>query len=161
MSHDGWYSTPACSTLYRAVQYMDGTTKNPLVTGKNTSTNSDLRIFSSDNNATIKAYVIRKNGLMPGSCMHDRFAESAEHFAKTCSALFERMIDTVPRGVLLSEVLEPLPVKPMTLQVQALVDGTFTLTGDVRVSQTSRCHARGTKVFSRSSGTCLRMTSAL
>jgi hypothetical protein len=57
------------------------------------------------------------------------------------------MIDTVPRGVTLSEVLEPLPVKPMTLQVQALADGTFTLTGDVRVSQTSRWCAQGINQF--------------
>lgn len=102
--------------------------------GKNGTTNSDLRIFSSDGNTTIKAYVVGDNVLIPRSLIHHRFAASAEHFAQTCSALFEKMIDTVPLGVILSEVLEPLPVKPMTLQVQALGDGTLTLTGDIRVS---------------------------
>lgn len=42
--------------LYRAVAYVDGTTQNPLVTSFNASVRSDLVVFSSDNNATIKRY---------------------------------------------------------------------------------------------------------
>jgi hypothetical protein len=43
--------------LYRATEYIKGATKNPLVVGPNTTTSSDLRIFSSDKNQTMKAYV--------------------------------------------------------------------------------------------------------
>ena len=40
----------------RAVDYMDGTTLNPLVVGHNDTMNSDKRIFSSDSNATMRRY---------------------------------------------------------------------------------------------------------
>ena len=36
---------------------MAGTTKDPLIVGANDTTNSDKRIFGSDNNATMSAYV--------------------------------------------------------------------------------------------------------
>ncbi|KAJ7876687.1 putative L-ascorbate oxidase [Mycena olivaceomarginata] len=41
------------------------------------------------------------------------FADSPELFASTCADLFAKMIDTVPRGVQLTEVITPLPVKPI------------------------------------------------
>jgi hypothetical protein len=44
------------------------------------------------------------------------------------------MIDTVPKGVNLTEIIEPLPVKPQGIQVVVLNDGTFALRGEVRVS---------------------------
>ncbi|KAJ7673937.1 heme peroxidase [Mycena polygramma] len=88
-----------------AKEYIAGTTANPLVVGRNDTTNSDARIFGSDGNVTMRG-----------------FAKSPTLFASTCSALFARMLDTVPRGVTLSEVLTPLPVKPDNLQ--------FTLNGD-------------------------------
>jgi catalase (peroxidase I) len=37
-----------------ASEYVDGTTQNPLVVSPNVTTRSDFKIFSSDNNATIK-----------------------------------------------------------------------------------------------------------
>jgi hypothetical protein len=43
------------------------------------------------------------------------------------------MVDTVPKGVKLTEVIEPLPVKPQEAQVVLLDDGTFALRGEVRV----------------------------
>ncbi|KAF7341316.1 Peroxidase [Mycena venus] len=78
-----------------ATEYISGTTQNPLVVGLNETTNSDKRIFSSDGNVT----------------MHS-FADSPELFASTCAGLFARMLDTVPNGVQLTEVITPLPVKP-------------------------------------------------
>ncbi|KAJ7290710.1 heme peroxidase [Mycena rebaudengoi] len=89
-----------------ATEYISGTTKNPLVVGFNDTTNSDKRIFGSDSNATILA-----------------FANSPEHFGSTCAGLFARMLDTVPNGVQLSEVITPMPVKPTS--------PTFALDGDV------------------------------
>jgi len=38
-------------------QYLDGTTKNPLVNGLNKTRVSDLRIFESDGNATMRRHV--------------------------------------------------------------------------------------------------------
>ncbi|KAF7340127.1 Peroxidase [Mycena venus] len=89
-----------------AVEYISGTTQNPLVVGFNDTTNSDRRIFGSDGNVTMLS-----------------FANSPELFASRCSELFARMLDTVPSGVQLSDVITPLPVKPSNLK--------FTLDGDV------------------------------
>jgi hypothetical protein len=50
----------------------------------------------------------------------------------TCTGLFERMLNTVPRDVQLTEVIEPLPVKPVLTMVRA-ANGTFMLSGSVRV----------------------------
>lgn len=50
------YTETFMGTL-RAVDYMNGTTLNPLVVGHNDTTNSDKRIFSSDNNATMRRCV--------------------------------------------------------------------------------------------------------
>ncbi|KAJ7877785.1 heme peroxidase [Mycena leptocephala] len=79
-----------------ATEYISGTTQNPLVVGLNDTTNSDKRIFGSDGNVTMLS-----------------FANSPELFASTCAELFAKMIDTVPRDVQLTDVLTPLPVKPI------------------------------------------------
>ncbi|KAF7349744.1 Peroxidase [Mycena sanguinolenta] len=89
-----------------AMEYISGTTQNPLVVGFNDTTNSDGRIFGSDGNVTMLS-----------------FANSPELFASRCSELFARMLDTVPSGVQLSDVITPLPVKPSNLE--------FTLDGDI------------------------------
>ncbi|KAJ7508850.1 heme peroxidase [Mycena galericulata] len=97
-----------------AKEYISGTTKNPLVVGFNDTTNSDKRIFSSDGNATMRS-----------------FANSAELYTSTCADLFARMLDTVPSGVELTDVIAPLPVKPSNLQL--ILDGdTIQFSGQVR-----------------------------
>ncbi|EJD44732.1 hypothetical protein AURDEDRAFT_35480, partial [Auricularia subglabra TFB-10046 SS5] len=98
-----------------ATEYIDGTTTNPLVVGHNETTNSDKRIFASDSNVTMHA-----------------FADSPEFFSKTCAELFARMLDTVPRGVQLTEVIKPLGVKPQDVALEYNLDGTLTLSGEVR-----------------------------
>ncbi|KAJ6562489.1 heme peroxidase [Mycena capillaripes] len=97
-----------------ASEYILGTTQDPLVVGSNDTTNSDKRIFGSDGNFTMRS-----------------FAESPELYASTCAQLFARMIDTVPRGVQLTEVITPLPVKP-TISQLVLHGDTLELTGQVR-----------------------------
>jgi hypothetical protein len=87
------------------------------VVGRNVTTRSDARIFSSDGNKTMKA-----------------FAQSSSFFRSTCAALFARMLDTVPRGVALTEVIEPLSVKPTSIKLVLLANGSFSLGGSVRVS---------------------------
>ncbi|KAJ7496803.1 heme peroxidase [Mycena latifolia] len=89
-----------------ATEYIAGTTQNPLVVGFNDTTNSDKRIFGSDGNVTMQG-----------------FAKSPELYALTCANLFARILDTVPSGVQLTEVITPLAVKPSKLQ--------FTLDGDI------------------------------
>ncbi|KAJ7229483.1 heme peroxidase [Mycena rebaudengoi] len=89
-----------------ATEYISGTTQNPLVVGFNDTTNSDKRIFGSDGNVTMLS-----------------FSNSPELFASRCSELFARMLDTVPSGVQLSDVITPLPAKPHDVQ--------FSLDGDV------------------------------
>ncbi|KAH7101482.1 heme peroxidase [Auriculariales sp. MPI-PUGE-AT-0066] len=99
-----------------AVEYVKGTTKNPLVVGGNATKNSDARIFASDRNTTMRA-----------------FARDAGHFRKTCKSLLERMIDTVPKSVKLTEVIQPLPAKPFQLKLTYLKNGTISLSGEVRL----------------------------
>ncbi|KAJ6471466.1 putative L-ascorbate oxidase [Mycena sanguinolenta] len=98
-----------------AVEYIAGTTQDPLVVGANDTTNSDKRIFGSDGNQTMSS-----------------FANSPEVFASTCADLYARMIDTVPAGVSLSDVITPLPVKPSGIDL-VLNGDTIQLTGAVRL----------------------------
>ncbi|KAK6988046.1 peroxidase [Favolaschia claudopus] len=98
-----------------ATEYISGTTQNPLAVGFNDTTNSDKRIFGSDGNVTMRS-----------------FADSPELFSSRCSELFARMLDTVPKGVQLSEVITPLPVKPGRIEFK--LDGdVLQFTGNVRV----------------------------
>ncbi|KAJ7823537.1 heme peroxidase [Mycena leptocephala] len=97
-----------------ATEYISGTTQNPLVVGTNHTTRSDKRIFASDGNATMQS-----------------FAASPDLFASTCATLFARMLDTVPHNVQLTDVIDPLPVKPAT--VTLVLDGkSLKLSGQVR-----------------------------
>ncbi|KAF8163812.1 hypothetical protein B0H34DRAFT_650918, partial [Crassisporium funariophilum] len=64
-------------------EYIDDTTANPLIRTANVTTRSDLRIFSSDQN----------------------------EFSQTCGTLFERMTNTVPKKVKLTEPVDPIEDK--------------------------------------------------
>jgi hypothetical protein len=82
----------------------------PLVTAANATVRSDFRLYSSDKNATMQALS----------------AEAA--FQAQCNNLFERMINTVPSTVALSD-----PITPMTWKgVDIMLD--ISSTGDVSVS---------------------------
>ncbi|KAH8930466.1 heme peroxidase [Atractiella rhizophila] len=76
------------------LEYLNGTTANPLVRNNNETITSDGRIFGSDGNVTVS-----------------RMAESEEVFQSICADMFERMINTVPKNVVLSDVFEPVPFK--------------------------------------------------
>lgn len=67
---------------------------NPLVFGHNETTNSDKRIFGSDKNVTMTKM------------------KDPNTFQSTCAIVFERLIDTVPSSVELSEPIELVDVKP-------------------------------------------------
>jgi hypothetical protein len=66
-----------------------------LVVGLNSTENSDLRIFSSDKNATIKAML------------------SPQSFEDTCFTIFAKMMSTVPAAITLSD---PFQVRPWIMR---------------------------------------------
>ncbi|KAJ7755855.1 heme peroxidase [Mycena metata] len=75
-------------------EYLDSTTQNPLVVTQNATFRSDLRIFNSDGNKTMEAYVLPP-------------LANPDAFASTCATVMEKMINTVPSGVKLTEPVEP------------------------------------------------------
>ncbi|KIK56945.1 hypothetical protein GYMLUDRAFT_173768 [Collybiopsis luxurians FD-317 M1] len=82
-------TTPAFDTAVVS-EYLQNTTQNPLVVGPNVTTRSDFRIFSSDGNVTMQSLL------------------SPANFNQTCSSLFERMLNTVPSNVNLTDpITEP------------------------------------------------------
>ncbi|KAF7331557.1 Peroxidase [Mycena kentingensis (nom. inval.)] len=99
-----------------ATEWIDGTTSNPLAAGFNATTNSDARIFASDGNKTMQG-----------------FASDPASFQKVCGNLFERMLNTVPRSVQLTDVIEPLPVKPFGLTLALVESGALALSGWIRI----------------------------
>jgi hypothetical protein len=97
---------------------VSGQSVDPLVVGPNVTTQSDARIFASDGNATMEA-----------------LAKSPSLFASTCGALLTRMLNAVARHVTLTDVVEPLLVKPTdyTLVIHPK-NNTLTFNANVRVS---------------------------
>ncbi|GAB1525679.1 hypothetical protein RhiTH_008842 [Rhizoctonia solani] len=102
-----------------ATEYLDGTTLNPLVTAPG-GNNSDFAVFNSDGNSTIKA-----------------MSEPAS-FLSTCGSILQRMIDTVPSAVKLSDPITPMKVKPHDLQLQLLSSGQIQFDGYIRVRSEDR-----------------------
>lgn len=104
-----------------ATEYISGNTTNPLVNGPDASRHSDLRVFSSDNNATMTSL------------------QSPSTFQDTCAVLMQKMIDTVPSTVTLTDPIIPYDVKPGRLSLAVSTDGsTITFSGELRVQTTTR-----------------------
>ncbi|PVF94577.1 heme peroxidase [Serendipita vermifera] len=97
-----------------ATEFLAGTPNNPLAYGFNETTRSDFRIFTSDGNSTIS-----------------RFAADNNVYKSTCGNLLEKMINTVPSGVTLSDVIKPVPVKPKIF-LTLTSDGHLQVSGEVR-----------------------------
>jgi hypothetical protein len=96
------------------LQYLNDTTKNPLVKAKDNRYNSDKRIYMSDGNVT----------------MHKLADES--YYQSSCSSILQRMIDTVPAGVVLTEPITPTDIKPYISSYARVGDATQ-LTGRIRI----------------------------
>ncbi|KAK7754757.1 hypothetical protein SLS62_003317 [Diatrype stigma] len=101
-------------------EYLDGSTDNPLVSGSNDTTNSDKRVFAADGNATMKA-----------------LADPAAFQAK-CADILERMINTVPSTVTLSEPMQAIDVKPYITTLALNSDGAIQFSGRIRLRITER-----------------------
>ncbi|KAJ7265925.1 heme peroxidase [Mycena haematopus] len=103
-----------------ATQWIDGTSVDPLAVGFNTTTNSDARIFAADGNQTMQA-----------------FAQDPDLFSSRCGSLIEQMLNRVPKTVQLSEIIEPLPVKPFQLFLSLGSNGSLVMSGYIRIFWTS------------------------
>ncbi|RGP59772.1 hypothetical protein FLONG3_11094 [Fusarium longipes] len=99
-------------------EYLDGTTKNPLVVAKNNTLNSDKRIFDNDR-ATMKKLATK------------------EGFNTICADVFARMIDTVPKSVQLSDVISPYDVKPYITELSLNSKGKIVFKGSIRFLTTN------------------------
>jgi len=103
----------------RVVQeYVDWTGQcgGPLVTTSNVTTQSDLRLYESDNNAT----------------MQSLYAQGNSGFLNTCVKLFEKAINTVPSGVQLGDQITPLAIKPINVTFD-LQNASLVLSGNIRI----------------------------
>jgi len=91
-SMDAFDDTPTTFDHIGLKNYIAGTNKagGPLVTTANTTFRSDLNIFGSDGNATVLG-----------------MSTSLEAFEAACFPVFEKMIDTVPAGTVLSDLIGP------------------------------------------------------
>lgn len=100
-----------------ATQFLENSTQNALAFGHNETTRSDLRIFNSD-----------------GGDMIHKMAASNDFFISTCTNLLQRMVDTVPKDVKLTEPINAIPVKPDNIDIALDANGNMAITGDLRVS---------------------------
>ena len=89
----------------------------PLVTTSSISTQSDLRLYESDNNATMKSLLAQGAG-----------------FLDTCVSLIGRAIDTVPASIKLGSPVAAMPVKPVNVTYDFGTGGKLKLSGTIRVS---------------------------
>lgn len=103
-------------------QYIRGTGNRggPLVTSANKTVRSDLRLFSSDGNATVQL-----------------LAKSSNLFRSTCTNLVTRMSNTVPKGVTLTPLIDPEGVKYANLTLNVAWSGELTLSGFLRYIENS------------------------
>ncbi|RFU30513.1 hypothetical protein B7463_g5832, partial [Scytalidium lignicola] len=88
----------------------------PLVTSFNVSSRSDLRLYESDGNTTML-----------------ELASQGAGFVDTCVGLLQRMTETVPKGVTLSNVIKPLGVKPINGSLDLDARGNLKFSGVIRV----------------------------
>lgn len=108
-------STPGEFDNVVVTEYLGNSTKNPLVVGKNETMNSDKRIFESDGNKTMSSLA------------------NASTFQSKCGDIFERLINTVPSSVTLSDPVEIIDVKPYVEVVSLQDDGAMLFQGRIRV----------------------------
>jgi hypothetical protein len=98
------------------VAYSTGQKGGPLVTSNNETMRSDLRLYESDKNVTMRTL----------------FSQGAG-FLDTCVDLMGRAMNTVPSGVQLGEVISAMDVKPINVTYDFNSDGKLELSGKIRV----------------------------
>lgn len=100
-------------------EYLSGTGNagGPLVTSFNESSRSDLRLYESDNNATMVSLKAQGQG-----------------FQSVCKEMMRRMVETVPKGVVLGDTVQVLAVKPINATLDFDATGGVVFKGAIRVS---------------------------
>lgn len=114
------------------LEYLNGTTADPLVVSSNATMTSDLRIFSSDGNATMQGYVLFLLVQFLWSLIYSRLT-SPDTFAETCKTIFARMINTVPSNVTLTNEIALIPAKVSAVQL-TVENNQMVLRASLRVS---------------------------
>jgi hypothetical protein len=99
-------------------EYLAGTSKNPLVAAKNATFHSDKRIFDNDK-ATMKKLSTKAG------------------FNSMCADILTRMIDTVPKSVQLTNVIEAYDVRPYITELSLNNKGKIRFTGSIRIRITN------------------------
>jgi hypothetical protein len=99
-------------------EYLHWTGKKggPLVTSNNVTTRSDLRLYESDQNATMRALFAQGND-----------------FLNTCVDLMARAMNTVPTSVQLGSPIDAIPLKPINVTFDFDTHGKLKLSGNIRV----------------------------
>lgn len=124
-----------------ATEFYSGNTKNPMVFGKSyredgRGRDSDRRVYGSDNNRTVIAMT------------------DPQTFNSMCKAVFQKMIDTVPKGVTLTDPITAYDIKPYDLQLTVLEGGaTLGFTGEIRVKTVPGLVSKVRLIFKDRSGT--------
>ncbi|KAI0517284.1 heme peroxidase [Xylaria bambusicola] len=123
-------------------EYIDGTGQRggPLVTSFNESSRSDLRLFESDGNATMKALYAQGEG-----------------FIGTCVDLLSRVINTVPAGVVLQDAVKPMAIKPVNVTWDIGDNGVPELSGRIRILEKTSQDRTITLMFSNGYNEMLTM----
>ncbi|KAJ7477946.1 heme peroxidase [Mycena galericulata] len=111
-------ATPAVFDVDVLHEYLEwnGQRGGPLVTTDNITVRSDLRLYLSDNNATLQG-----------------LSESDSKFISTCVSLLKRMIDTTPASVHLTEVIVPQELKPVNISLEVDANGKVHFSGYIRL----------------------------
>lgn len=117
-----WDDTVANFDVDAVQEYLSGKGNGggPLVTTTNKTVQSDLRLFTSDGNATV-----------------ERLAQSTAHFQSTCTTLIARMLDTVPKEVTLTPLIDPSGIKYADISLNIDWSGNMTLSGFMRYIEVS------------------------
>ncbi|RYC59987.1 hypothetical protein CHU98_g6227 [Xylaria longipes] len=101
-----------------AVNFVNNVTQDALAYGVNETTRSDYRVFTAD-----------------GGNLISKLAASSNDYFSSCTSILERMLNTVPSTVTLTDVIEPTPLKPSWLQTD-IVGSNISFTGSLRILDT-------------------------
>ena len=118
---DNFDETSATFDQGNLMDYIHGTGKKggPLVTSANATFRSDLRIFNSDRNETVRNLAKARR----------------QDFLQTCGEHFATLSNLVPRGVQLTENISPISVKPLNVTLDLDLNGNTLLLGTTRVGR--------------------------
>ncbi|KAF8183671.1 heme peroxidase, partial [Pholiota molesta] len=115
-----------------ALEYLAGTTKNPLVTAANVTLRSDARIFGSDGGATLRKFV-----LTPSQAQ------------ASCRTVLTKMLEGVPKDTVFTETIEILPAKVIDPKL-TVENGHLIFQADLRLTQAIGSNAPSSRIVTMS-----------